>query len=729
MPKVLTRALCFIVFSLLASGLLATAYFEPERKTPALTDLEYEGLAPKAEESQTIKPVINNSSAISQLISRPELSNQRILYISALNAIKNKQYKKYLTLRDQLSGYPLYPYLEYRYLIRHSRKITSETIKTFNEEYASKRWAGYLLDIYLRDLLAQQRDKTFIENYSDQVDDTELACEHIELLFQNGQKQKAYEIAAEMWVAPFSLPKSCDAMFARLIQNRGISLEQGRQRFLGAFNNGETTLAEYLVRFLNGNDKVAAKALLKVKTSPAQLAKDWPQLTTKISSSDSKLWEDAIFKAMKPYLRRDQKKSISFLNKNLKPLLAENPSALALWTKSTDYLIQREALNDLSKVPRLYTKLDKPQGTLGLEWLARSYLHTAKWKKLVSLIEDMPEKLAQTDTWKYWQIRAAQLDLSDVSKLPDEQLTRLKTLAAQTNFYGFSAAKQLGTPYQIKPQSLELDDAIVSELISDAHFIRAIEFYFHEAYNQANAEWYRWVGDVKSHENANQIFLTAAYVADAIGWHNQAISTAARSKAWSHYYLRFPDAHPTEFALQSIKLNQPTEWLYATARQESALSPRARSSVGALGLMQLMPNTAKQQAKQLGLSYSTSSLHEPSYNITLGSAYLNNMYHRFQNRALASAAYNAGPHRVDKWLKSLKTPIPVDAWIETIRFNETRQYVKNVLSFALIKQRLNHTFSVPLVGLAKQNKAFEFIEEQENTIYPFSRQIALSVDF
>ncbi|MGI9303874.1 MAG: lytic transglycosylase domain-containing protein, partial [Gammaproteobacteria bacterium] len=108
----------------------------------------------------------------------------------------------------------------------------------------------------------------------------------------------------------------------------------------------------------------------------------------------------------------------------------------------------------------------------------------------------------------------------------------------------------------------------------------------------------------------------------------------------------------------------------------------ARSSAGALGLMQLMPATARQTAKKLGLKHSGSRLSDEAYNITLGSAYLRQMLDRFGSPVLAAAAYNAGPKRVREWLP--KAPLPTDIWVDTISIYETREYVRATMAYTAV---------------------------------------------
>jgi soluble lytic murein transglycosylase len=122
-------------------------------------------------------------------------------------------------------------------------------------------------------------------------------------------------------------------------------------------------------------------------------------------------------------------------------------------------------------------------------------------------------------------------------------------------------------------------------------------------------------------------------------------------------------------------------------RQESAFMHDANSSAGARGLMQLMPATAREVARKFGLgSTSGGEILDPGKNIALGTGYLRMMLDRFDNNmTLATASYNAGPHRARKW--QYDKPLPADIWVELIPFDETRSYVKRVMTYASIYDR------------------------------------------
>ena len=167
-------------------------------------------------------------------------------------------------------------------------------------------------------------------------------------------------------------------------------------------------------------------------------------------------------------------------------------------------------------------------------------------------------------------------------------------------------------------------------------------------------------------------------------WHNQTIALLGKAQYWDDLSLRFPVVYDDLMIKASQQYRIDSSWLLGVARQESAFNSRARSHAGALGLMQLMPATGRSTAKLVGSPLrQLTDLYNPATNITLGSAYLRKVYDEHQqNPVLATASYNAGPHRVARWLP--KKSLPADIWIENIPFNETRKYTSNVLSYAAI---------------------------------------------
>jgi len=214
---------------------------------------------------------------------------------------------------------------------------------------------------------------------------------------------------------------------------------------------------------------------------------------------------------------------------------------------------------------------------------------------------------------------------------------------------------------------------------------RVGELNFHESYSLAHSEWYYLLQASEDKERNQQLAL----VASQQGWHRMAIDAVTRAQAWDALELRFPTPYNTTFQQAASARNVPSTELMAIARRESAFYTHAQSPVGARGLMQLMPATGREVAASLGERHGGSDLFDVEHNVLLGSAYYRQLLDRFGgNRVYALTAYNAGPHRVKKWRHEPGEGVPVDIWVDTIPYKETREYVQAVLFYNVVFQYL-----------------------------------------
>ena len=301
------------------------------------------------------------------------------------------------------------------------------------------------------------------------------------------------------------------------------------------------------------------------------------------------------------------------------------------------------------------------------------------------------------ETYAYIGVRLAgkSSDLALIDSLPvnlqeqpklveaDRQIARniMAKLSSERSFYGFVSADILQNEYnyQDEPNPVTLEQILSLEESPGVQ--RALELFALGERSRARREWYF---STSSFNNVERNI--AARVALRWGWYKASIQSMIDAGTWNHLDNRFPVAYADNFITHARRANIPVQWSLAIARQESAFMPDAKSGSGALGVMQLMPGTAKQVAGKIGMSYTNNrSLTNPDLNIQLGTHYLGQMLRKFDgNRILASAAYNAGPGRVNQWLNP---NVPFDVWIETIPFTETRNYVQNVLMFSSIYSR------------------------------------------
>jgi len=280
--------------------------------------------------------------------------------------------------------------------------------------------------------------------------------------------------------------------------------------------------------------------------------------------------------------------------------------------------------------------------------------------------------------WRYWQARA-------LAQRGEEAAATalLEGVAGERGYYGFLAADRLGRPYAFNHQPLAVADS--GRLRELPALLRIGELKYHDEEPLAFSEWYKVLESTADQSTRLQL----VQVASDAGWHRMAIDAATRAQAWDALDIRFPLPYRKVFSAHAAARQVPSTELLAIARRESAFYPQARSPAGARGLMQVMPATGAQVARQLGAAHRGADLYEIEHNVLLGSAYYRQLLDRYRgNRVFALTAYNAGPHRVDRWRNKPAQQLAVDLWIETIPFRETRDYVKAVLSYNVVFQYL-----------------------------------------
>jgi soluble lytic murein transglycosylase len=290
---------------------------------------------------------------------------------------------------------------------------------------------------------------------------------------------------------------------------------------------------------------------------------------------------------------------------------------------------------------------------------------------LLADIDAMTAEERSAEEWRYW--RGIALQRSERS-LEAEAI--LGDLATERSYYGFLAADEMGQPYAFDSNAFVADDRRIAELALRPELVRARELFLVGLESRGRSEWGEVLRDFGAEDR-----IQAAILAHRWGWHSQAIAAAASVSEYDDLALRYPLPYPDTFREFAEDARISPTWAYGVARSESLFMRDVRSGAGAVGLMQLMPATGKKVAREIHLPYlGLDTLTDPHSNIRLGTTYLGQMADRYGgNRVLATAAYNAGPHRVDAWLPESGS-IDARAWIENIPFNETRRYVRRVLA-------------------------------------------------
>jgi len=308
------------------------------------------------------------------------------------------------------------------------------------------------------------------------------------------------------------------------------------------------------------------------------------------------------------------------------------------------------------------------------EWHARAALWAGDWARANRAIAAMPEVLRNQNRWRYWAARAAE-------QLGDRAAARsgYESVLPTDNWYAVLSAARLGQRFAPTLQPVPRDDEIMTRIAGEAGLVRTHELFLCGLQNEANLEW-RAATDALTPTQQPQ----AVRLASNWGWHLQAIATAARQGMFNDYELLYPRPYDPEVRQAANATRLPDSLIYAVIRQESLYRADAGSSAGALGLMQLLPETARRTARKAGLKPPTrSDLLLPSVNVPLGSAFLRSLLDRADGQLpLAIAGYNAGPSAARRWLPT--TPMETDVWVENIPFNETRAYVQRVRWHSLV---------------------------------------------
>lgn len=589
---------------------------------------------------------------------------QQQRFIKAEKLIHKSQSAQYKALYNQLHYYPLQPYLDQKRLLNNIRLSKATEITHFLDKYKGTPLDWPLRKKWLKYLAKHKQGLLFLQAYKPTAN-AELSCQHLKFRLASGLPESVVlPEVTKLWKVGKSQNKACDPLFERWKKAGFQTNEVVWQRIALAADGGKHTLIPYLTKLLPPEQQYLAKLWHKVRRDPALVGK------LKYFPNMSPRETDILTYGLKRLIWRHPDSAITSYEKAQKKFdftasqqqQINEKFALALSAKN-----HQQAQLWLNKLE--FSSLNKNM----LQWRLSQALKQQDWQRLIVDLKLLPVKYKDDLKWKYWYARA--LIATDAVERGQHLLAQL---ADERHYYGFLAASYLREPVSLRDKPLSFTLAEKRQVINYPAAKRAFEFYQLGRYYQARSEWNYLISQINNKEK-----LIAAKVANENQWFDRTIFTLAKVGYLDDVALRFPKAFDEEINHHATKQNIAPAWAFAIARRESSFMTDAHSSAGARGLMQLMPNTAKSLKKgKINRSY----LLNANNNIQLGTRYLKKLLDRNSgNQVLATAAYNAGPHRVKSWLKNLQA-IPADIWIETIPFKETRNYVKSVLAYQEIYQ-------------------------------------------
>jgi len=620
-------------------------------------------VAQAATKPAATKPATTKAAATKQTAAA-QLSQEQRTFLAAEKALGQGKLNEYQGLRAQLDQYPLAIYLDYQAKIDNWLQLPAAKLNNATASLQDTPLAATVRHRYLRRAGKEGRWRDFLALSPAVPRDLVLQCYFYQAQLLQGDKELAYKGAGELWLYGYSRPKECDPLFTAWVKAGKRTQELIWQRMFLAFDAGENSLLSFLAKKVTSHQKQAQR-LLDIYRDPRNLRhlerwQDKAQITA-----------DMVAAGLRRLSYRDLKEAVALFERYDKARRFNPLTSRQLQRHLSRRILQRQEAELQAFADTLLPQLGSDDLVeMRLRWALRDN-DSAALKRFLPLLS---AEGAAEPRWQYW--RAIVTD----DKAESER--QLAALVKVRSFYGFQAAALLG-------QTINLEDSPTATLDSAARLetapalARITELLALERLQEARSEWLLLLAQQSREQQGHY-----GRLAMARGWDFLAVDASIQAKLWDDMAMRFPAAELTHFERHGKRHGVDPAELMAIARRESAFYPLARSGVGARGLMQLMPATATQTAKRHGVSYQDSEqLFEPATNIALGSAYYAGLLKRYQqNRVLATAAYNAGPDRIDAWRKRSNGTLDVMAFIESIPFRETREYVQAVFSYRMIYQ-------------------------------------------
>jgi soluble lytic murein transglycosylase len=563
-------------------------------------------------------------------------------FIELRDAARKNDIQRTQQLSGSLSNYPYLDYVRYFQLkpqmfdkgneARADSSVDDE-VRAFISTYDGSAIADRMRNDWLL-VLGKRKDwNEFDREYPKFVldDDTNVKCYSLQSRLSKNEDPKVIgQEALKIMIDPRQFGSACQELVPALVQVNGLSTSQARVLGRSAAEMNFETAG----RRMGGDDPIGG-IVRAARVDPSKTYRDFVQSSFR-------------------YNKEDQAAAWGVIGQFLAKRLDRN--AIDAYRRQ-----QQLGFNQLLSAETQ-------------EWKVRTALRAHDWSLVRESIESMNPIVRQRDpAWTYWYGRSLK-ELGDSEKAN----TQFQLLEDQFNFYGQLAREELGKPIVIPPKA-KVSNAEIKEMGKRGGFSRAERFYAMNLRFEGNREW-NW----ELRGMSDRQLLAAAEYAKRIHLYDRTVNTADRTKGEHDFGLRYPTPFKEQLSPIAKNIDLNLAWAYGLIRQESRFITNASSSVGASGLMQVMPNTAKYVAKKIGMnSYTNERLKETQTNLTLGSHYLNMVLKDLDDSwVLASAAYNAGPSRPKSWRERLNQSTEGAIFVESIPFNETRTYVKNVLANA-----------------------------------------------
>jgi len=579
-------------------------------------------------------------------------------FFALREAARRDDHGRAAELASRLQDYPIPSYVEYYRLRPRLHQAGPTEVREFLRRHDGSAIADRLRNDWLLELGRRRDWAAFDDLYPQFVLNDDLQVKCFALMSKALKGERVVDAARELLVSPRDYGEPCNALIATLSQNGQFSRDDVWAQIRLAAEQGATPSARRMAPLV-GTPELAIEGAI-----------ERPELSLKKGIGNDRDSHELFIIAVGRIAKTKLEQATALLEKH-QERLSKREQAIA-WAQ-----IALQASYKL--LPDAYAHYwskteDAPLSNEAYQWRARMALRGGDWSRVKTEIEAMPQSLRATPTWIYWLGRALKADgrTEEANKL-------FAAIADQVHFYGQLAQEEMGMKIVAPAPPKPVAPAEIAPLAARAGFQRALKFFEIGMRPEGVREWNWELRKLSEREH-----LAAAELARQNNLLDRMVNTSDRTRTEVDFAQRFPSPHRDLMDSTTKTLGLDMAWVYGLIRQESRFILNARSSVGASGLMQVMPATAHFVARKIGMTdYKPQRMNDTHVNIQLGANYLSMVLKDLDgSQALATAAYNAGPGRPRAWRSTLGKPVEGAIFAETIPFTETRGYVKNVLSNA-----------------------------------------------
>ena len=591
-------------------------------------------------------------------------------FLMARDAYRAGDGAKLDKLAPQLEGHVLAPYVRYWQLKTRIDEVDPDAVRRFLNDNRDTLLAPRLRNDWLKSLGKRASWEIFSQEYPlAQEEDTELVCYALVQRLTT-QRVEALAEAKRLWFTGAETPDACEPLFSALLEKGTLNERDIWTRFELAADAGNFSLAQRINGKLAAQHQIAPKELERADRDPEALL-----IRNEFKGATVSGRELALY-ALQRAVSRIARGSLESVTGAWRRARGQLPPGVAhAGNGIIAYAAARRLAPDALAWYReaASARLSDNQ----LAWKVRAALREQSWEDVLSAVTAMSTAQQQDPAWRYWKARA--LNAGGQAAAARELL---EGLAYDVSFYGLLAAEEAGIASNVKSEPVLPTPGELSDLDSLPSVQRMMKFYQLDLRPEALREW---IWTIRNFDDRQR--LIAAQYALSRGLFDRAINTADTTVTRHDFALRYLAPYKEILAGAAQQSGLDEALVFGLVRQESRFRADAISSAGAVGLMQLMPPTAKWVAKQLGKSdYRPSQIGDVATNARFGSFYFKYWLDKFDNLPLlAIAGYNAGPGRAQAWRSA--RPIEGAIYAETIPFNETRDYVKKVLANATLYAR------------------------------------------